>query len=84
MRDIKEIEAKLISDIRISLILMNSGADSGDKNGNRVNYGAATASAGTLNYLGQETEIYVYEEDGFLRSDKFRVNNTHVRVGNPI
>ena len=80
MKNLREIEEKLFLDTRTSLILMNSNADCSDKNRNRVNYGAAIANAGILNFMGYKTEIFAYEEDGFLKADKFECNGNEIKL----
>lgn len=66
----KEIEYRFV----MAAALTNNNATCGDVNRNHVNYGACTACARVLDDMGHETEVPVYEENGFLRIPYLKVD----------
>lgn len=66
----KEIEYRFM----MAAALTNNNATCGDVNRNHVNYGSCTAWARVLDDMGHETEVPVYEENGFLRIPYLKVD----------
>ena len=70
----KEIEYRFM----MSAALTNNNATCGDVNRNHVNYGYCTAWAKVLDDMGHETEVPVYEENGFLRIPYLKVDGKKI------
>lgn len=74
----KKAEAALIGKMKVDIFQaamnVNRQAEDKDANRNRVNYGVATTCAGVLRLLGIETEIAVWEDEGFLKIPKITID----------
>lgn len=74
----KKAEADLIGKMKVDLFQaamnVNRQAEDKDANRNRVNYGVVTTCAGVLRLLGIETEVAVWEDEGFLKIPKITID----------
>lgn len=69
---------KIEYDFMMSAVAVNEYAKCGDAKRNRVNYGLCIAWTRLLDDMGHETEVPVYEENGFLRIPYLKVDGKEI------